>query len=448
MSNLICSFCGKREGDIDDVFTIGRTGCICGSCVEQVAMVSQREEEKRQAEAGTETTAEAEIDWKSKLPKKLKKHIEQFVAGQAEAAKVVSVCIYNHYKRIFLRKKAADNEAINAEEVEQIEKSNLLLIGPTGTGKTLMMKIIGEHLGLPLVIYDASTLTEAGYVGNDADNIIFKLLQASNYNVKKAEKGIVFIDEIDKIGCAQNSGISKTRDVGGKGVQDSLLRLIEGDTVSVPAEGGRKHPDQKTVSINTRDILFIGGGAFEGLASIIRDRLTDSSIGFQTNTSNTLSKDDNILKHITTEDLKNYGMIPELIGRLPSIATFNPLTRGILRDILHNVKGSPLQQYKKKFAMDNIKLTFTEDAINAIIDKVLPMKIGARGLRNVLEKTLMHAMFSLPDEQRQPRQLAIDKTYIDNIFKNTLPEKNTTTDKAEASKEKTIGFNLLAAQSK
>ena len=442
MSNLICSFCGKREDASDDVFTIGRTGCICSTCADQVAVVAQKEEKKREEEVSESIP---NIDWKAFRPHKLKSYVDQFVVGQEKAKKALCVGIYNHYKRLAWEQKQADTGVDREKEEITIDKSNILMIGDTGVGKTYLIRTIAKFLDVPFAITDATALTQAGYVGEDVENMIANLLRAADYNVERTKRGIVYLDEVDKI-ARMSADSSKTRDVSGEGVQQALLKMLEGSCVNVSPQGGRKHPEQKMVNIDTRNILFICGGSFEGIRSIIKNRVSSSSIGFQTDQKeHLLQNDKDLLPQLTAADLRSYGMIPELIGRLPIKVCLTPLTRDMLKEILQNVKNSLVQQYEKLFAMEEIKLSFTEDAVESIVDRVFKLKLGARGLRSVLENILTPAMFTLPGKATKDHELLIDKAYINKGLDTLNPQDKPKTSPTKAEAPRTHKHSLKLA---
>ena len=382
-SSEVCSFCGRHSGK--DVFLVSsgvqNSVYICNYCIEQAASIWRSEIENNKKKA----IMALNKDLLLKKPTEIKGFLDQYVIGQEATKRVLSVAVYNHYKRLLQER--------DEHEVE-IQKSNIVMVGQTGTGKTLMARTIAQMLNVPLAIVDATVFTEAGYVGEDVESILTRLLQAADYDVDRAERGIVFIDEIDKI-ARKGDNPSITRDVSGEGVQHALLKLLEGSIVNVPPKGGRKHPDQKYIEVNTEHILFIAGGAFDGIEQIIAKRMNRQAVGYNTSKEKRVD-DKNLLQYVTHKDLKDYGLIPEIIGRLPVLTYMNPLDEATLRMILTEPKNAIIKQYIKLFAMDNIELSFEEDALNFIVEKALEYKLGARGLRSLCESILTDAMFSLP----------------------------------------------------
>ncbi|MDR1644817.1 MAG: ATP-dependent Clp protease ATP-binding subunit ClpX [Tannerellaceae bacterium] len=378
----ICAFCGRSSQEAK-VFINGMSGAICDSCaVRAYEMVMEQ---------GRHSKIPFGLNQKElPKPEDIKNHLDQYVIGQEEAKRYLSVSVYNHYKRI-LQKVTPDDDV-------EIEKSNIIMVGATGTGKTLLARTIAKLLHVPFAIVDATVLTEAGYVGEDVESILTRLLQAADYHVDMAQRGIVFIDEIDKI-ARKSDNPSITRDVSGEGVQQGLLKLLEGSIVNVPPQGGRKHPEQKMIAVDTKNILFICGGAFDGIEKKIAQRLNARVIGYVAGKETNQLDKDNMLKYITPTDLKSYGLIPEIIGRLPILTYLKPLDRNALRNILTEPKNSIIKQYLKLFEMDGIKLSFDEDTYEFIVDKALEFKLGARGLRSIVEVIMIDAMYSMPSEQ-------------------------------------------------
>lgn len=385
-----CSFCGREKKDVN-LLIAGMEGHICDRCIEQAYAIVEEEFRK---------DSEFDISGIKLLkPKEIKEFLDQYVIGQEQAKKVLSVAVYNHYKRL--------NQKVQQDETE-IEKSNIILVGQTGTGKTLLARTIARMLHVPFTIVDATVLTEAGYVGEDVESLLTRLLQAADYNVEAAERGIVFIDEIDKI-ARKGDNPSITRDVSGEGVQQGLLKLLEGSIVNVPPQGGRKHPEQKMIPVNTKNILFICGGAFDGIEKKIANRLNTKVVGYGAHKQVETIDRSNLLQYISPQDLKSYGLIPEIIGRLPVLAYLEPLDRQALRNILTEPKNSLIKQYIKLFELDAIELSFEEDALEFIVDKALEFKLGARGLRAICESIMIDAMFESPTDGI--KNLKISKTY-------------------------------------
>lgn len=376
--DIKCSFCGRDKQDTN-VLIAGITGHICDSCIAQAQNIIQEEMTQK-------SNVELESSLVLQKPTDIKSHLDEFVIGQDEAKKVLSVAVYNHYKRLLQPPSKSDDV--------EIEKSNVVLVGETGTGKTLLARTIAKMLNVPFCIADATILTEAGYVGEDVESILSRLLQNADYDVSRAERGIVFIDEIDKI-SRKSDNASITRDVSGEGVQQALLKLLEGSSVNVPPQGGRKHPEQKLIQVNTKNILFICGGAFDGIDRLIQRRVKTSSIGYSASQEQDLL-DENMLQYVSPQDLRSYGLIPELIGRFPVLTFLNPLDKDTLRRILTEPKNALVKQYVKLFEMDKVKISFDKKVLDFIVDKAIEYKLGARGLRSICEAIMNDAMFELP----------------------------------------------------
>tara|TARA_B100000989_G_C19531590_1_gene470267 strand:+ start:5984 stop:7207 length:1224 start_codon:yes stop_codon:yes gene_type:complete len=393
VEELNCSFCGRKKAETK-LLVAGLNAHICERCVDQAVGIIQEETTHNE---NTPTTAEFLL----KKPKQIKAFLDDYVIGQEQAKKVLSVAVYNHYKRL--------NQSV--EHDVEIEKSNIIIAGRTGTGKTLLAKTIAKMLRVPIAIVDATVLTEAGYVGEDVESILTRLLQAADYDQQKAERGIVFIDEIDKI-ARKSDNPSITRDVSGEGVQQALLKLLEGTVVNVPPKGGRKHPDQKFVEINTEHILFIAGGAFDGVERHIAKRMNMQAVGYSTVDKRKSVNEDDLLAHITPSDLKDFGLIPEIIGRLPVLTHMNPLDEKALREILTAPKNALVKQYKHLFDLDGVALTFTATALDFIVEQAVQYALGARGLRSLCEAILTDAMYELPSTNTT--ELRITKRYAEN----------------------------------
>ena len=406
MSDIICSFCSQTEGQVDVMIKGGKDTYICSECVENAHSVLNSSNENEIEYTDNENIDNENEDHIKKLnqkkaalkpisifpPKEIKAKLDEYVIGQDDAKKVLSVAVYNHYKR--LTQKASNDGVV-------IEKSNIVLVGETGTGKTYLAKNLANILNVPFCIVDATVFTEAGYVGEDVSNIISKLYQSAGYKSKEAERGIVYIDEIDKL-ARKGENPSTTQDVGREGVQQAILTLIEGMDVNVPPYGGRKNPEQKMVTINTKNILFICGGAFDGLSKIISRRISKLPVGFKSIESQLKEKkvsEENIIKYVTTEDLRLFGMIPELVGRLHIISYLNPLTKDMLKSILTQPKNALLKQYKKIFSMDDFELKISDDVLDLIVSKAIDLKLGARGLRNICESIFIDYMYELPSKK-------------------------------------------------
>lgn len=401
-----CSFCGRNKSETK-ILIAGLNAHICESCVEQAQLIIREELESKSKEKLDD------IDLLK--PDEIKQYLDQYVIGQEEAKKILSVAVYNHYKRILQPVPKDDNDI-------EIEKSNIIIVGETGTGKTLLARTIAKMLKVPFCIADATVLTEAGYVGEDVESILSRLLQVADYNVAAAEKGIIFIDEIDKI-SRKSDNPSITRDVSGEGVQQALLKLLEGSVISVPPQGGRKHPEQKMIQINTQNILFISGGAFHGIDKIIGSRLQTNLIGYSSGNEKDQIDKDNLLQYISPSDLKSYGLIPEIVGRLPVVTYLHPLEKETLRRILIEPKNSLVKQFAKLFEIDNIKLSFAPKALDLIVDTSIEYKLGARGLRSIIEAILTDAMFELPS-RKETSELKISYAYAaDKLGKSGITKR-------------------------
>jgi len=404
-TDVKCSFCGRDKRDTN-LLIAGITGHICDNCVNQAEQILKEELQQK-------SQTKMEQSMKLLKPAEIMAFLDDYVIGQEDAKKVLSVAVYNHYKRVL--------QKTNPDDDIEIEKSNIILVGETGTGKTLLARTIAKMLNVPFAIADATVLTEAGYVGEDVESILSRLLQAADFNVENAERGIVFIDEIDKI-SRKSDNPSITRDVSGEGVQQALLKLLEGATVSVPPQGGRKHPEQKMIQVNTKNILFVCGGAFDGIAKHIARRINTQTIGYSTDKDAMVDDKDNMLRYVSPQDLRSFGLIPELIGRFPVLTYLDALDEKTLKRILTEPKNALIKQYMKLFEMDKVKLSFDKEVLDFIVQKALEFKLGARGLRSICEAILNDAMFELPSmenvtELRITRDYAIQKFSKSKITK-------------------------------
>jgi ATP-dependent Clp protease ATP-binding subunit ClpX len=403
--DIKCSFCGRTKKDTD-VLIAGITGHICNHCVTQAQTIVKDEIGSKNSSTFTAVQLLKPIE--------IKNHLDEYVIGQDEAKKVLSVAVYNHYKRLIL----TQTKTTTKDEIE-VDKSNVIMIGETGTGKTLLARTIAKVLNVPFCIADATVLTEAGYVGEDVESILSRLLQAADFDVAAAERGIVFIDEIDKI-ARKSDNPSITRDVSGEGVQQGLLKLLEGSTVGVPPQGGRKHPEQKMIQVNTKNILFICGGAFDGITRNIGNRLSTQAIGYSVNNETSDVDKDNLLQYVSPQDLKSFGLIPELIGRLPVLTYLNPLDADTLLRILSEPKNALIKQYTHLFDMDGVKIKFEKGVLDFIVEKAMEFKLGARGLRSICEAIMMDMMFDTPSDT-SIKEVNVTLRYAkDKLKKSTL----------------------------
>lgn len=409
-----CSFCGRSEDEVPMLLT-GMNGFICSDCVTNAYEVLEKYMPGTANATGKKKNSSADLDVdmdKVPKPKEIKEYLDQYIIGQDSAKRFLSVAVYNHYKRLSQKNRKAEEKDDDVE----IEKSNIIMVGSTGTGKTLLARTIARLLDVPFTIVDATVFTEAGYVGEDVESILSRLLQAADFDVERAERGIVFIDEIDKI-ARKSDNPSITRDVSGEGVQQGMLKLLEGSIVNVPPKGGRKHPDQDYVHVDTHNILFICGGAFDGIEKKIAQRLNSHTVGFDSVQNAQKIDPSDLMQYVEPQDLKSFGLIPEIIGRLPVLTYLRPLDRNALSNILTQPKNSIIKQYTKLFAMDDVKLTFDKDALDYIVDKAVECKLGARGLRTIVESIMMDAMFEVPSTD--DKEFVVTREYAQQQYDKT-----------------------------
>lgn len=409
-----CSFCGRSEDEVPMLLT-GMNGFICSDCVTNAYEVLEKYMPGTANATGKKKNSSADLDVdmdKVPKPKEIKEYLDQYIIGQDSAKRFLSVAVYNHYKRLSQKNRKAEEKDDDVE----IEKSNIIMVGSTGTGKTLLARTIARLLDVPFTIVDATVFTEAGYVGEDVESILSRLLQAADFDVERAERGIVFIDEIDKI-ARKSDNPSITRDVSGEGVQQGMLKLLEGSIVNVPPKGGRKHPDQDYVHVDTHNILFICGGAFDGIEKKIAQRLNSHTVGFDSVQNAQKIDPSDLMQYVEPQDLKSFGLIPEIIGRLPVLTYLRPLDRNALSNILTQPKNSIIKQYTKLFAMDDVKLTFDKVALDYIVDKAVECKLGARGLRTIVESIMMDAMFEVPSTD--DKEFVVTREYAQQQYEKT-----------------------------